>query len=364
MIKIFTVVGARPQFIKAAVLSRLIKDEYNTQVEEILVHTGQHYDLNMSDIFFNEMNIPQPDYFLEVNEKTHGAMTGKMLERLEELMILTKPDIVLVYGDTNSTLAGALAGSKLHIPIAHVEAGLRSFWKKMPEEQNRILTDHISDFLFCPTNTAMNNLRNEGISNGALNCGDIMLDSFNYYKQKLPDKKLFYYIAGTETTFNLETITKFTLLTLHRAENTTLKETIENIFLNLDGLDTQIIFPIHPRTKSFIKKCNIKIPASIICLEPVGYFEMLNLLNLSERVITDSGGLQKEAFFAKKQCFTLRNQTEWVETLINNWNILLNPETSFCDTIIRSSLPGSYFEYFGSGSTGKNIITTLINYNN
>lgn len=361
MIKIFTVVGARPQFIKAAVLSRLIKDEYNTQVEEILVHTGQHYDLNMSDIFFNEMNIPQPDYFLEVNEKTHGAMTGKMLERLEELMILTKPDIVLVYGDTNSTLAGALAGSKLHIPIAHVEAGLRSFWKKMPEEQNRILTDHLSDFLFCPTNTAMNNLRKEGILNGVVNCGDIMLDSFKYYKQILPTKKLFYFIAGTQKPFNLSTITNFTLLTLHRAENTTLKETIENIFQNLDALNTPIIFPIHPRTKSFIVKSNIKIPSSIICLEPVGYFEMLNLLSLSDRVITDSGGLQKEAFFEKKQCFTLRNQTEWVETLINNWNILLNPETSFCDTIIKSNLPGNYFEYFGSGTTGKDIIKVLTN---
>ncbi|EKB48610.1 non-hydrolyzing UDP-N-acetylglucosamine 2-epimerase [Cecembia lonarensis] len=360
MIKLFTVIGARPQFIKAAVISRLVRDVYKNQVREVLVHTGQHYDQNMSDIFFEDMDIPRPDFFLSINEKSHGAMTGKILIKLEELMINQKPDLVLVYGDTNSTLAGALAASKLHIPIAHVEAGLRSFWKKMPEEQNRILTDHLADFLFCPTDTAINNLKNESIINNVFNVGDIMLDSFNYYNGMLENKPLKFIQVDKQSDFNLNSLNKFSLLTLHRAENTTSKQTLDSIFENLNKLNTPIIFPVHPRTRDVIKSFGLRIPSSIMCVEPVGYFEMLYLLRSCERVITDSGGLQKEAFFAKKQCFTLRNQTEWVETLHNNCNTLLDPETTFHEIILKNEPFGPFHSYFGSGRTGKDIIDAIL----
>jgi UDP-GlcNAc3NAcA epimerase len=355
-IKILTVVGARPQFIKAAVISRLIRDVYKNKITEVLVHTGQHYDQNMSDIFFTDMDIPIPSFHLEVNEKTHGAMTGKMLQKLEELMLSEKPDMVLVYGDTNSTLAGGLAASKLHIPVAHVEAGLRSFWKKMPEEQNRILTDQISDLLFCPTNTAVGNLSNEGIKSGVYNVGDIMFDSFNHYNSLLFNRKLNF---GSH---DLKVANKdFCLLTLHRAENTSDKFILNNIFYNISKLDYPIIFPIHPRTRNVIKELCIKLPENVISLNPVGYYEMLYLLKSCLFVITDSGGLQKEAFFAKKKCFTLREQTEWVETLSNNWNTLLNPSSDFFSMINDFDKPGTYLNLFGDGKTGEKIINMILN---
>ncbi|MCR9081300.1 MAG: UDP-N-acetylglucosamine 2-epimerase (non-hydrolyzing) [Cyclobacteriaceae bacterium] len=356
MIKIFTVVGARPQFIKAAVISRLIRDVYHDQMTEVLVHTGQHYDQNMSDIFFTEMDIPKPDFHLEVNEKTHGAMTGKMLHKLEELMLSEKPDIVLVYGDTNSTLAGALAASKLHIPLAHVEAGLRSFWKKMPEEQNRILTDHLSDWLFCPTNTAVDNLKNEGINKGVYNVGDIMLDSFIYYSSFLSSKELNF------GSFDANTLkSNFALLTLHRAENTSDKSILQNIFSNISELNNLFIFPIHPRTNNVINEFGLKIPNNIYLIPPVGYFEILYLLNHCSFILTDSGGLQKEAFFAGKKCFTLREQTEWVETLSNNWNTLLDPSGDITSKINTSAPFGEKENHFGMGNTGEEIIKIILN---
>lgn len=356
MIKLLTVVGARPQFIKGAVISRLIRDVYHEQITEVLVHTGQHFDQNMSGIFFTDMDIPKPSFHLEVKEKTHGAMTGKMLQKLEELMLSEKPDRVLVYGDTNSTLAGALAASKLHIPLAHVEAGLRSFWKKMPEEQNRILTDHLSDLLFCPTNTAVGNLNNEGIEKGIYNVGDIMLDSFIYYNSLLSTKKLNF---GSFDTNNIQS--NFVLLTLHRAENTSDRKILQNIFYNLSTIDDQIIFPVHPRTNKVISEFGVHIPENIHLIPPVGYYEMLHLLNNCSFVLTDSGGLQKEAFFADKICFTLREQTEWVETLSNNWNTLLDPFGDFMERINTSKAPGLKQNHFGKGNTGEEILNILLN---
>lgn len=364
-IKILTVLGARPQFIKAAVISRLIKEKYSDQIEEVLVHTGQHYDTNMSSIFFKEMNIPTPNYQLEVNERTHGAMTGKMLAKVESLLLETMPDLVLVYGDTNSTLAGALAASKLDIPLAHIEAGLRSFWKKMPEEQNRVLTDHVSTFLFCPTETAVNNLANESITEGVYNVGDIMLDGFNFYRRLVNNRELSYTLYQGEKAIaakNLIEPEDFMLLTIHRAENTASESTLRNIFTNLEEVETKILFPVHPRTIKSLQAYGIEVPNSVLLLNPVGYFEMVNLLVNCTGVITDSGGLQKEAYFAKKKCYTLRNQTEWVETLHNGCNTLLDPDSRFVETINKGGTPGKYYDYFGAGATGEQILETLIDH--
>ena len=361
--KILSVVGARPQFIKAAVISRLIRDKYSKDFREILVHTGQHYDSNMSDVFFDEMDIPAPTYNLEVNERSHGAMTGKMLIKIEELLLEEKPDMVLVYGDTNSTLAGALAASKLHIPVAHVEAGLRSFWKRMPEEQNRILTDHLSDFLFCSSNISVQNLQNERIVNGVFEVGDIMLDSFNYYNELLPTKELSFSNLEGEAIKPEEfmRLNNFRLLTLHRAENTGSKSILQNIFDNLEKINTPIVFPIHPRTANIINEFKINVPKIIFCIKPVGYFEMLYFLKNCSSVITDSGGLQKEAYFAKKPCYTLRNQTEWVETLNGNWNTLCNPESNFAHLMLNNNTLGENMDYYGNGQAGFKILEFLNN---
>lgn len=361
MIKILTVVGARPQFIKAAVISRLIRDVYFDHITEVLVHTGQHYDHNMSEIFFKDMDIPMPSYHLEVTEKTHGAMTGKMLHKLEELLIFEKPDIVLVYGDTNSTLAGALAAAKLQIPLAHVEAGLRSFWKKMPEEQNRILTDHLSDLLFCSSDVSVENLLSEGVVNGVYNVGDIMLDSFIYYTKIMFEKELGFRPYNYNKHDSIKE-SNFYLLTLHRAENTKERETIVNIFNNLSILDDLIVFPIHPRTHDLIKKFEINVPNNIILMEPVGYFEMLYLLKSCKAVITDSGGLQKEAFYSRKRCYTLRNQTEWVETLNGNWNTLCNPNDDFFSIILQGKPLDEYSSYYGDGNTGELVLNQILEY--
>lgn len=358
-LKVLTVAGARPQFIKSAVISRLIRDVYHEQITEVLVHTGQHYDQNMSNIFFTDMAIPKPGFHLEVNEKTHGAMTGKMLQKLEGLMLSVKPDLVLVYGDTNSTLAGALAAAKLNIPIAHVEAGLRSFWKKMPEEQNRILTDHLSSYFFCPTHTAVQNLNNEGISSGVFETGDIMMDSFEYYKRKLKNRKLCFKLNNRNLDLSKSINDRYSLLTLHRAENTSSVETLSSIFKNLGEINSQIIFPIHPRTGKALNQFNLDVPKNVLVIDPVGYYELLHLLTNCESVITDSGGLQKEAYFARKPCFTLRNQTEWVETLENGWNVLLNPSKDFADLINNKSKPGAYCNHFGKGDAGRKILEYL-----
>ncbi|MCF8714886.1 UDP-N-acetylglucosamine 2-epimerase (non-hydrolyzing) [Joostella atrarenae] len=350
--KVITIVGARPQFIKAAVVSREFAK--SKEIKEIIVHTGQHFDTNMSDIFFEEMQIPKPDYNLNINGLSHGAMTGQMLEKIEEVLLKERPDWVLVYGDTNSTLAGALAAKKLHIRVVHVEAGLRSFNDKMPEEINRILTDRISNILFCPTNTALKNLKNEGYDN--LNAkvvlsGDVMEDAAIFYKKLAKKPK------------NVDLEDDFILITLHRAENTDDEVKLREIFETLEDVakNTQIIFPLHPRTKVKLKQYNIDLK-NITVIEPVGYLEMVYLLDKTKLVITDSGGLQKEAFFFNTPCVTLRDETEWVELIENNVNILAGSNSKkIKDAIGILSQRELVFNInlYGNGLAAKNIVDTL-----
>ena len=317
--KLLTVIGARPQFIKAATVSRAFR---NAGAREIIVHTGQHFDANMSDVFFREMDIPTPDYHLEVNNLGHGAMTGRMLEKIEELLTKEQPDMVLVYGDTNSTLAGALAASKLHIPIAHVEAGLRSFNMDMPEEINRILTDRVSKLLFCPTDTAVNNLNKEGFASfdcKIFNSGDVMYDAVLYYKGKA--KTISKILAAEGLTKN-----NFVLATLHRAENTNDPSRLKNIVAAFNEIHRKlpVVLPLHPRTRSYLKSNNIEL--KVMAIEPAGYFDMLTLLDNCKLVMTDSGGLQKEAYFFQKFCLTLRDQTEWIELVEVGANTLVGAD--------------------------------------
>jgi len=320
MPKILTIVGARPQFVKAAALSRALK---KFKIDEVLVHTGQHFDENMADIFFRQMEIPEPKYNLGINSLSHGAMTGRMLEEIEKVLLTEKPDFVVVFGDTNSTLAGALAASKLHIKVAHVEAGLRSFNMQMPEEVNRILTDRISDILFCPTETAINNLKAEGFDNfksKIVNSGDVMYDVALYYSK----------ISAEHSTIinDLDLEDKpFLLTTLHRQENTDDLERLSSILTAFNELSEnyQIVLPIHPRTRKIIeeKKFNLNFTP----LDPVGYFDMIELLKHCSFVITDSGGLQKEAFFFKKHCLVIRDETEWTELVDLGYNFIVGTQT-------------------------------------
>jgi len=311
--KIVTILGARPQFVKAAVLSRVINN--HQQIEEIIVHTGQHFDANMSDVFFSEMEIPKPKYNLAINSLGHGAMTGQMLEEIEKILLSEKPDAVVIYGDTNSTIAGALAAKKLHIKVVHIEAGLRSFNMKMPEEINRILTDRISDLLCCPTDTAIKNLQNEGFDNLPTvieKNGDIMKDAVQYYGKTSAEKSSI--IADLKLQNN-----EFVLATIHRQENTDDAQTMRQIFAALEEIHQQkeVVLPLHPRTKKML--ANYNLSPKITFIEPVGYFDMLELLKNCNLVISDSGGLQKEAFFNKKHCVIAREETEWVELIENGF---------------------------------------------
>lgn len=357
--KILTIIGARPQFVKAAVLSRCIQQ--TDHVQEILVHTGQHYDKNMSDVFFEEMDIPQPKYNLHIQSKFHGEMTGKMMTEIEKIAISENPDWILVYGDTNSTLAGALVAAKLHIKLAHVEAGLRSFNNQMPEEINRILTDRLSNLLFCPTDNAIQNLKKEGFDlfkdKKIVKTGDIMLDA-----------SLFYSAKNVET--SLELPKDFHLCTIHRAENTDDLKKLNTIFetLNAIGEETKVVLPIHPRTKSKITEIRpdfqTDFPNIIFC-EPFSYFEMIWCLQNCKFVITDSGGLQKEAYFFKKYCLTLRDQTEWTELVTHGYNVLtaIEPSEILKNYNQLKSLHLTFDEQlYGDGQTGNLILTELLNY--
>ncbi len=313
MKKIVTVLGARPQFVKAAVLSRVVQQK--GQLEEVIVHTGQHYDMNMSDVFFEEMEIPRPKYNLDINGLGHGAMTGQMLEKVEQVLIDEKPDAVVVYGDTNSTLAGALAAKKMGIKVVHIEAGLRSFNMDMPEEINRIMTDRISDLLSCPTDTAIHNLKQEGFDNLPIRIeqsGDIMKDAVEFYADRA---------QSTSTILDREGLSagKFVLATIHRQENTDDRSVLENIFRGLEKIHAThpVVLPLHPRTKKKLEQYNMK--PNIQFIDPVGYFDMLMLLANCSVVVTDSGGLQKEAFFNQKHCIIARTETEWVELVKNGY---------------------------------------------
>lgn len=356
--KIITILGARPQFIKAGSVSReILRQQKNgVDIQEIIVHTGQHYDTNMSDIFFNEMKIPKPDYYLGVGGVSHGAMTGQMIEKIEKILIEHKAERVMVYGDTNSTLAGSIAASKLHIKIAHVESGLRSFNMKMPEEINRILTDRISSMLFCPTQTAIDNLKNEGVENWdakVVLSGDVMLDGAIFYKKyaKKPDL--------------LDLNNDFILCTIHRAENTDDENRMIEIFQALEeiGKEKQIILPLHPRTKKIISDLKISIK-NLTLIEPVGYLEMVWFLENCQLVITDSGGLQKEAYFFGKPCITLRDETEWVELVDNGFNALVGADKNkilyaYQNQLI-SSINNSKLNLYGDANASKIIVDNLL----
>ena len=353
--KIVTILGARPQFIKAGSVSREIA-KYDELIE-IIVHTGQHYDTNMSDIFFDEMKIPKPDYFLGIGGKSHGAMTGQMIEKIEEVCLKENPDWLMVYGDTNSTLAGAIVASKLHIKLAHIEAGLRSFNMNMPEEVNRILTDRISKILFCPTDTAIQNLSNEGYDK--LDCkiiksGDVMQDGAIFYKN-LALKP------------SCEIKDKYILCTIHRAENTNNESRLRDIFEVLDEIakEKQVILPLHPRTKKILENLKINIE-NLTIINPIGYLEMVWLIDNCELIMTDSGGLQKEAYFFEKLCITLRDETEWVELIKCGANILVGAsKNKILDAYknkTKFNIENSTLNMYGGGNASENIVKELLEY--
>ena len=314
MTTILTVVGARPQFIKAAAVSRAIRAR--DSMSEIMVHTGQHFDANMSDVFFDELEIAPPAHHLGIGGGGHGRMTGRMLEGIEEILEAGRPDWVLIYGDTNSTIAGALAAAKLHIPVAHVEAGLRSFNKRMPEEINRILTDHVSTLLFCPTQTAVDNLASEGITAGVHHVGDVMYDATLDARAKARET------SDIVARLQLEP-GKYVLSTVHRAENTNSRDTLVAVLdhLKVKAAEMPVVFPLHPRTAGAAKKHGLNFDGLTV-IDPVGYLDMAALLDGCAEVLTDSGGVQKEAYFHRKPCTTLRDETEWVETIEAGWNRL------------------------------------------
>lgn len=357
MKKILTIIGARPQFIKASVVSKAIKQTEG--LSEVLVHTGQHFDDNMSNIFFNQLGIPLPDYQLDINGGSHGDMTGRMLIKIEKVLLKEKPDCVLVYGDTNSTLAGALAAVKLHIPVAHIEAGLRSFNMQMPEEINRILTDQISNILFCPTQTAMNNLNNEGFANKSiqiLNVGDVMQDSALFFAERA--------IKPTSVSH----VQHFVLATLHRAENTDNIKRLSKIVNSLNQIHAEIapvILPLHPRTRGLLDKHKLVLNVELI--EPVGYLEMIWLLQHASLVLTDSGGVQKEAFFFGKPCITMRDQTEWVELVEQGANELVGADDSRIFSAVKRNIGRNIadeHQLYGGGTAAIRIAQELQNFLN
>jgi len=356
--KIVSVVGARPQFIKAALVSKKVRE---LGVNEILVHTGQHYDFNMSDVFFEELNLPKPDYNLGIGSGSHGEQTGKMLIEIEKVLLKEKPDMVLVYGDTNSTLAGALASVKLHIPVAHIEAGLRSFNKRMPEEINRVLTDHIADILFTPTEVAVKNLENEGIKKGVYNVGDVMFD-ISLEIAKIIDVKTILLKFGLENK-------NYILATIHRADNTDIRENLENILEAFKEISSKykIFFPVHPRTKNALIGFNLmnSKPNNLVLSEPVSYKEMVALEQGAKLIVTDSGGVQKEAYFFKVPCVTVREETEWVELVEAKWNKLtgVNKEKiikSVFEELDRKQYP-EWIDFYGGGKASERIVRILVN---
>jgi UDP-GlcNAc3NAcA epimerase len=316
--KILTIVGARPQFIKAAAVSRRLQS--HPQIQEVLVHTGQHYDENMSDVFFQELEIPTPDYHLGIGSSSHGAQTGRMLEKIEEVLLQESPDLLLVYGDTNSTLAAAIAAVKLHIKVAHVEAGLRSFNRRMPEEINRVLTDHAANLLFAPTDSAVENLRNEGIAEEKIHLvGDVMYDAALDYLTKAEDKSLI--LQDLKLTSQ-----NYILATVHRAENTDDPKRLQNIFTALVEVSKKItvVLPLHPRTRAALQRERLldSVNNALCLINPVGYLDMVILEKNAKLITTDSGGVQKEAFFYRVPCVTLRDETEWVELVECGANVL------------------------------------------
>lgn len=359
MTKVLTVVGARPQFIKAATVSRVIRDAVGADVSEIIVHTGQHYDEKMSKVFFEELDIPPPDYNLGISDLSHGAMTGRMLEAIETVILREMPDWVLVYGDTNSTLAGALAAAKLHVPLAHVEAGLRSFNMRMPEEINRIVADRVSRLLFCPTDVAVQNLAREGITVGVHNVGDVMYDAVLHYGAKAKH--------GSRILHDLELAERgFVLATCHRQENTDDPVRIAGIVTGLARIsgDLPVVFPMHPRTRKRLS--DLGLDALLNCLRviaPVSYLDMIALEQGATVIVTDSGGVQKEAYFFGAPCITMRDETEWVETVACGWNCLAGADP---ERIVAAYEAQTGFDtdadrpaFYGDGCAAKKILAAL-----
>jgi len=371
--KIVNIVGARPQFIKYFPLQKAIELYKTNKIEDILIHTGQHYDYEMSEVFFNQLGIKKPKYHLGIGSGSHGEQTGKAIIEIEKVLKKEIPDFVIVYGDTNSTLSGALASAKIHIPVIHIESGLRSYNKKMPEEINRVLTDHISTLLICPTNQAVKNLKKEGFKNiikqgeligerekinlnslsesnpFVINCGDIMYDVL-IESIKIAEK-------NKQILSKLSLLPKqYNLMTIHREENTKNKETFQDLinFINKNSDNKKVIFPAHPRTKKLIETEKIKIPEKIQIIEPVSYFDMLILLKNSNLLFTDSGGMQKEAYWLKIPCITLREETEWIETVKSGWNVLYKKYKG-------KHTPKKDISYFGDGKTAKRIFHILLN---
>jgi UDP-N-acetylglucosamine 2-epimerase len=349
--KIVTILGARPQFIKASVVSSAFKV---AGIDELIIHTGQHFDALMSDIFFQDLDLPQPDYHLNIHSLNHGAMTGRMMEKIEELLLEDKPNWICVYGDTNSTLAGALVAAKLHIPLAHIEAGLRSFNRQMPEEVNRVVTDHLSQLLFAPTPLAVKCLHKEGIFAGVHLVGDVMMDSILSYKTKAKQT------SDVLTKHQLSS-NKFYLATVHRPSNTDDQKRLSSILDSLTKLDLPVVFPIHPRTQTQIQKMELSHylnNGSILAIPPVSYLDMLMLESNCKAVITDSGGMQKEAYILGRPCLTLRNETEWKETVEVGWNQLVQPE-NLCQAIANFTPPCEAPALYGQGDASTKIAEIL-----
>lgn len=358
IMKIVTVVGARPQFVKAAAVSRILRASVGTR--EILLHTGQHYDDQMSAVFFRELDIPQPDHNLGIGTGSHGGMTGRMLEAIERTLLVERPDAVLVYGDTNSTLAGALAAVKLHIPVAHIEAGLRSFNRKMPEEINRVLTDHISAILFAPTETAAANLLAEGLlRDKSFQVGDVMYNAVLYYSQRAREQSRILELLELDDQ-------AYILATIHRAENTDDCSKLEAIVAGLAGVakSTPVVLPLHPRTRAAASRSEklARDLAQLRVIEPVGYLDMVRLEMGAAVIATDSGGVQKEAFFQGVPCVTLRDETEWVELVHAGWNRLCPPvsaEAISAEPNRARTMRGSAIAPYGNGRACVKIVDRL-----
>jgi UDP-N-acetylglucosamine 2-epimerase len=354
--KVVSIVGARPQFIKAAPVSRALRELGH---EEILIHTGQHYDYGMSQVFFEELGIPEPDANLGVGSGSHGEQTGRILIRLETVLLSQKPDWVIVYGDTNSTLAGALAACKLKVPLAHVEAGLRSFNREMPEEHNRVLTDHCSDLLLCPTETAMNNLAREGITRGVSLVGDVMYDAMLQFAELARARSTILHDLGVEPKGYL-------LATLHRPYTTDVPENLLSVLSAFLELDTPVIFPVHPRTRQRLAELNGAInlahpSCKVRLIDPTSYLDMLVLEENANIILTDSGGMQKEAYFLGVPCVTLRPETEWVETVAAGWNVLTGTEPArIIQAVEKKDWPSdSSRNIFGFGDAATRIVESL-----
>lgn len=355
-LKVLTVIGARPQFIKAAAVSRVLR----RFVTEVILHTGQHYADNLSQVFFDELDIPLPEYNLGVGSASHGAQTGEMLTKTEAVLLKEKPDWVLVYGDTNSTLAGALAATKAGIKLAHVEAGLRSYNRRMPEEINRVLTDHVSDLLFCPSEVAVENLRKEGITKNVVDVGDVMVDSLAYAVQKAASKSQILRDLALQPG-------GYILTTVHRAENTDDPQKLGNILRAMVNLGLKVAFPIHPRTRQAIVNFRLEhylTESNVRVIDPLGYLDMVQVEKSAKMILTDSGGIQKEAYWLKVPCVTLRDETEWTETVQTGWNVLAGSNPDGIVEMVRNfKIPEDHPELYGSGQAGQRIVDHLLSIN-